>query len=235
LPEDWKKQALQDPGGSLLDFDQLREMAAAARTMNACEDELTAMGTNIVSAILPSESELFEWRHYPDGDFHDSTTGCQFFYHVHPKLEDWEEHGHFHLFAKDVDGSENTERLVHLIAISMDVRCRPIRLFTTNRWVTSEAWRDADTVIELLSEFSVEGMDAGGLVAEWLTSLSKLFAVQISALITARDLEIDRRRQTSSDLEAVLEDRGLESISHMEIDLAAHRGAILNAETALGN
>jgi hypothetical protein len=101
--------------------------------------------------------------------------------------------------------------------------------------VTSEAWRDADTVIELLSEFSVEGMDAGGLVAEWLTSLSKLFAVQISALITARDLEIDRRRQTSSDLEAVLEDRGLESISHMEIDLAAHRGAILNAETALGN
>jgi hypothetical protein len=44
----------------------------------------------------------------------------------------------------------NNDKLSHLIAIAMDASGAPIRLFTTNRWVTGETWYAASDVHGML-------------------------------------------------------------------------------------
>lgn len=216
------------------DPQQLHRMVRAARDMGDVEAEIEATGWGLVGSLLPAGSELFEWRHYPSGDVWDTNTNSQYFYHVHPKLETWEEHGHFHLFRRQVgpttplDHDENGAPS-HLIAISMDLQSRPVRLFTTNRWVTGEAWLDAPSVIELLAGFKVAADGVADLTSRWLTNLAVLFAPQIEQLILARDRTIQRRLDMGDALEIVLEDRKLENASHMEIDLAHQIGQILRA------
>ena len=43
----------------------------------------------------------------------------------------------------------------HLVAIAVNSRGEPIRLFTTNRWVTGETWYHADDIIGMLDRFAI--------------------------------------------------------------------------------
>ena len=45
------------------------------------------------------------------------------------------------------------DEVSHLVAIALDYAGEPIRLFTTNRWVTGETWYRADDVIKMLDCF----------------------------------------------------------------------------------
>lgn len=161
------------------------------------------------------------------------------------------EHGHFHLFLRG-DGvpagitplllpdaavanapmpSQSAplkrgrrDEVCHLVAIALDARGEPIRLFTTNRWVTGESWYGADDVIGLLERFRLRSNAPLPLVNRWLAALLQLFATDIAVLLHERDRVIQKRRwrwRTN-----VLEDPRLEIASSLDISLDTRLAAI---------
>jgi Domain of unknown function (DUF6969) len=167
------------------------------------------------------------------------------------------EHGHFHLFLGG-DGMPagiaplllpelaianapapppsaplrrgTRAELCHLLAIAIDARGEPVRLFTTNRWVTGETWYAADDVIRMLDCFRLPSQHPPSLLDRWLTALVQLFQPEIAALLQRRDKTITewrwRRRGN------VYEDTRLEVISSLDIDLDARLAAVEAAQAA---
>lgn len=158
------------------------------------------------------------------------------------------EHGHFHLFLRgEAMPAGITPQLLpelavaaapqprqsaplkrggrdevcHLVAIAVDGRGEPIRLFTTNRWVTGETWYRAEDVIAMLGRFR---FSSTALLDRWVAALVSLFEPDIAALLRRRDQAIvERRLRWRSN---VLEDPRLEIASSLDIDLDARLAAI---------
>lgn len=156
------------------------------------------------------------FRHYPDGDVYDFATHSQFYCHVHRANEA----GHAHLFLRPrgmpagltpLHPSE-VDAPCHLIAIGFDRDGRPTELFTTNRWVTDEAWYPAAAVKAMLPHFEILGTGAGGKVGRLLTALVAHHRRLIEDLIDARD----RALADYPGLDA-LEARELEILSRADI------------------
>jgi len=189
---------------------------------------------------------LEEWRHYPKGEVYDPASHAQYFYHVHPadrRLP--REHGHFHTFLRaegmpsgvvpmvlpETAVAEVTppqgapskrgarDQVSHLVALSLDAQGEPIRLFTTNRWVTGETWYRAGDVIAMLDRFAIAAADAAALRDRWLVAIMQLFRPQIAALLRRRDATVMawRRRRRAN----VFEDPRLEVTSSLDIDIGA--------------
>jgi hypothetical protein len=111
------------------------------------------------------------------------------------------------------------DEVSHLIAIAIGVRGEPIRLFTTNRWVTGETWYRGDDVIRMLDRFAVTEGEPSELLNRWVGAIIRLFRPQIAALLRARDDTVmawRRRRRTH-----VFEDLRLEVTSSLDIELDA--------------
>jgi hypothetical protein len=221
-------------------------MAAAAQVVSECRRELAAHNSNVISEVTAGELTICEWRHYPEGEAYDPISHAQYFYHSHPASErPPREQGHFHtvlraegmppgvapLLLPEIAVAEvgasppqaaplkrgTKEEVSHLVAIAVDARGEPIRLFTTNRWVTGETWYRADDVILMLERFAVEESEPSAAVNRWVGAMLRLFHPQIVVLIRARDNMImarRRRRRTH-----VFEDQTLEITSSLEISL----------------
>ena len=111
------------------------------------------------------------------------------------------------------------DEVSHLIAIAVDRRGEPLRLFTTNRWVTGETWYPADDVIQMLDRFVVAEAEPSEVLNRWVGAMIQLFRPQIGALLRARDEAVmawRRRRRTE-----VFEDPRLEVTSSLDITLEA--------------
>ena len=137
-------------------------------------------------------------------------TGAIYYYHVHDSGP-----GHFHTFM----GTGKT--MTHLIAIAMDADGAPVRLFTTNRWVTGEAWRPAPEAIRMVERFAVARATPSWPVNRWIGAMIRLFRPQIAALIAARDAAV-----AAHGGEAALEDRALEVTSALDIDVERQIAAV---------
>jgi Domain of unknown function (DUF6969) len=127
-------------------------------------------------------------------------------------------------------GTDNDE-LSHLVAISMDAAGAPIRLFTTNRWVTGETWYAAADVVVMLDRFVVDLARPSWPLNRWLTAMFRLFRPQIVALLRARDETVMAWRRRHRGKVHVFEDRRLEVTSSIDIDLDAHLGRLQLALT----
>jgi hypothetical protein len=161
------------------------------------------------------------------------------------------EHGHFHLFLRGggmpagitplllpeftVANAPaprqsaplkrgSSDEVCHLVALAVDRRGEPIRLFTTNRWVTGETWYRADDVILMLERFRVRGDHPSGLLNRWVGALVQLFQPEIARLLRERDTAIleQRWRRRGN----VLEDVRLEITSSLDIDLDVRLAAV---------
>lgn len=231
-----------------VDRAEIEVMAAAALVINECRCELAARKRNIVTEVTAGEAAVLEWQHYPAEDAYDARSHAQYFYHAHPLPgRPLQEHGHFHTFLRaegmlsgikplllpemavaDVPAlipqapplkRGSREEVSHLVAIAVDVRGEPIRLFTTNRWVTGETWYRADDVMLMIECFATSGPEPSETLNRWLGAIIQLFRPQIGALLRARDATVMawRRRHRSY----VFEDRALEITSSVEICLDA--------------
>lgn len=167
------------------------------------------------------------------------------------RREEPSEHGHFHLFLRGEGMPEgitplllpeaavanappprqsaplrrgSRDEVCHLVAIAVDTSGEPIRLFTTNRWVTGETWYRAEDVIGMLDRFSVGGDCPSALLNHWLRALVRLFEPEIAALLRGRDRAILERRWRWRN--NVLEDARLEITSSLDIDLDARLAAV---------
>jgi hypothetical protein len=158
------------------------------------------------------------------------------------------EHGHFHLFLRAegmprgvaplvfpddavvADKAGKTppqaaplkrgasDRVAHLFAIAVDARGEPVRLFTTNRWVTGETWYRAADVVRMLDRFTPAG-EASPLLDRWLGAMVRLYRTEIEWLLNRRDEAVAKWRWLWPRRGNVLEDPRLEITSHLDIDL----------------
>ena len=218
--------------------------AEAATVVRDCRQTLAATGRTILTDIIGG-CEPAAWQRYPEGEVYDSSSHAQYFYHVHPTPgASAAEYGHFHLFLRAEGMPSGIAPLVlpelaiagaplppqaapakrgsrdevsHLVAIALDRRGEPVRLFTTNRWVTGETWYRADDVIAMLDRFEIGRGGGSPVLNRWLGALVRLFQPEIAGLLRERDAAIMgwRRRRRSSGFE----DPRLEITSGLEIDL----------------
>jgi hypothetical protein len=222
---------------------RLQRMSAAAAVALDCQRLLDKTGHNIVGEVLRGEAAFTEWNHYPDGDAYDPETQAQYYYHAHPPdARPFAEHGHFHLFLRQqgmppglrpAAGQpiplKNDQKLSHLIAISMDRYGAPIRLFTTNRWVTGDLWYRADDIIRMLDSFIVDVVRPNLVVNRWLTAMVQLFHPEIAALLAARDRTIAAWQDAHPGGD-VFEDRRLDAASALEFSIDGYNARLAAAQ-----
>lgn len=218
---------------SNIPLEELSEMRDAGERVRECYWVLSKTNDNIVGELLKREGTFYEWNHYPEGDVYDHESHSQYYYHAHPAEERPGEHGHFHTFLRPkgmpsgiepapVDDFETPEdpddALSHLIAVSMDPKGFPIKLFTTNRWVTGEVWYGAEDVCRMLPYFAIDHAQPSWPVNIWITGIVALFRPQIRVLLAARDSAV-AAWQGDHPGENTFEDRGLEVTSEIMIDV----------------
>jgi hypothetical protein len=117
------------------------------------------------------------------------------------------------------------DAVTHLVGISTDAEGQLIRLFTTNRWVTGEAWYNADAAIRILERFDITTEQPSRRLNRWLSAVVRLFRPQIVDLIRARDATMARWRRAHPERD-VFEDRALQVTSEMPVDFLAQARAI---------
>jgi hypothetical protein len=205
---------------------RLLEMAAAGQVVLDCRRELRRLGRTIVEEAAGERIEPF--THYPQGDVYDYHTHSQFYFHIHRTGE----HGHFHTFLRpkgmppgvspadpaDRRAPGDNDALSHLVAIGVDGRGEPSRLFTTNRWVTAETWYKAADVRAMLPCFQVENDRPSPTLSRWVTAMVALFRPQIDRLLVERDAWIARNSHRLPGI-PVFEDRDIEVTSQMAVNV----------------
>lgn len=204
---------------------------------------LSNTGDNIVGELLSGSATFYEWNHYPEGDVFDPRSNSQYYYHAHPKGERPGEHGHFHTFLRPkgmppgiepapvpeyTEPEGENDALSHLVAISCDKQGDPIKLFTTNRWVTGEVWYKAADVIRMLDYFQIDHVRPSWAVNVWVTNVMTLFRPQIRVLVQERDRVVDNWA-AENDSANVYEDRALEVTAECPISVADQIAAVRKA------
>jgi hypothetical protein len=118
------------------------------------------------------------------------------------------------------------DEVAHLVAVAIDARGEPIRLFTTNRWVTGETWYGASDMIRMLDRFELRTDAPSALLNRWIGALVRLFQPEITVLLRNRDKAVQDWHWRWGRRGPVLEDTRLEITSIFDIDLEARLAAI---------
>ena len=228
---------------SSLPWDTLKAMQTAAEAVMNVHRLLAKAQSTILREMLAGEAAAAPWRHYPDGDVYDAEYFSQYYFHDHPMTVEWPDvRGHFHTFLRlpelEDDGSDTAHDLLtdglqepplcHLIGVAVDGVGYPIRLFTTNRWVTGENRQPAARLIGLLQHFEVDHTHPSWAVNVWITNLLRMYRPQIEDLLHGRDRVVaaHSQRQPGSD---PWEDESLEIPSSLDIHLSQQIDAIMAA------
>jgi len=227
---------------------EIARMQAAAAVIDEIRARLADDPGGLLAMVAAGAQALNDWQHYPAGDVYDPRSHAQYFFHAHsPAQRSPCEYGHFHTFLRAegmpvgvaplvlpetavADASPATpqaaplkrgrrDEVSHLIAISVNARGEPIRLFTTNRWVTGETWYRGEDVIRMLDRFTIEAADGPPLLNRWVGAVVALFRPQVAGLLRLRDETVMgwRRRRRAN----VFEDTRLEITSSFDVDLDA--------------
>lgn len=205
----------------------------ASQLLHMQQQMSTAKGHNILHYTLNGLGRHERMSHYPQGDRIDKTTGAQYFYHCHRENHDRFEHGHFHCFLRykqipktikpaaldDWDHYIDSP-MTHLIAIGMNQFGQPIRLFTVNRWVTSEIWYSAEHAPKLIKRYkmTLDDNHYWCILDKWVEAMLHLFAPQISWLHQQRDRAIQVHQQNNPG-QNVYMDYEYEELSSIDVDL----------------
>lgn len=216
-----------------LDDDQLSDLLAVARELVECERILSKTKDNILTLLLNGLPEN-DMRHYPETDVYDAEHHAQYYFHAHPVgSQPLGEVGHFHTFlrplgmpegvaplaaaepAPDLDGNS---ALSHLVGVALDGLGRPVRLFTTNRWVTGETWYPASDVVRMLDGFVIDHARPNWVINRWLTALVRFYHQPIRELLAQRDAALAVFRENNPESFAY-DDRMLEVLSELRIDM----------------
>jgi Domain of unknown function (DUF6969) len=121
--------------------------------------------------------------------------------------------------APEAMAGEEADPWCHLVAIAMDAAGRPLRFFTTNRWVTGETWYPAADMASMLGSFHLAPAAPAPLLNLWIGALIGLYKPHLAALLQQRDAAVMEWRRRRRAKVHVLEDRRLEITSALEIDL----------------
>lgn len=189
-------------------------LCLAAQEIAGIQTRYAKKGLTLSEVALCGAKEFIEWSHYPKNDLSDPVSGYEFYYHAHSADEMVVgEHGHFHVFKRD--GMD----FHHLIAIALNHQGLPVRLFTTNQWVTGEKLVSAKDALYELKNFDMATKGRMGPVTRWISALTKLFFVEMEGLIVDRDRKIDQLEIELGDLEKALNSKAHHILTECKIDL----------------
>lgn len=216
---------------SLRAFGRVRRARAraAADALVDCLDRFVTSGRVPLAAALGDTATPQAWRQYQPGGATamDGRAGTlHFYYHAHrtPGASP-AEHGHFHLFAQLGVAADEAPRYTHLVAIGVDARGMPQRLFATNRWVTDETWLPADRLIALAEKIAGEPAAGNDPVDAWLRAQLGVFAPQIAAVLRHRDRRMAIRQQ-GGHRPGLFEDRRMHVLSQCRISVERQLSAL---------
>ena len=108
----------------------------------------------------------------------------------------------------------------HLAAVVLNGAGQAVELFTTNRWVTGEAWYEARAVRRMLAGLRLSTTGKLAPVALWLGALVGFYRPVIETLVDERDRAVVEWRRAHDDCDALADER-LEITSRRSIDFAA--------------
>ena len=191
---------------------RLRE--AAARLLDDIERD-ARKGRSVLAELLGRRTAFEVWAHYPARDAVDAHSGYRFYYHAHERRMHGE-HGHFHVFAPLAPRAGEAD-YVHLVGLSVDARGFPLRVFTTNQWVTAERWTPASRILRALERLDLS-QARPSRVARWVQDSMRLFAPQIAAVVQRRDARITQRAASLGD-DGARADRRTHIVSQCRVDL----------------
>ena len=190
------------------------ELWLAAQEIANIQMRYAESGRTLNEAALCGAKEFIEWQHYPINDLVDEVSGYEFYYHAHSADEmPHGEHGHFHVIKRDAKGFH------HLIGIVLNPKGLPIRLFTTNQWVTGEEIAGSTMVIKSIRGFEMVKKGRMALVSRWVSALITLFSVEIEGLILERDQKIAQLVAEMGSRELVMNSRKQNVLTECKINL----------------
>lgn len=189
----------------------------AARAVLAGMQAMACEGRTPVTALVDDETPGV-LKQYPEAAPVEG-RGLFYYYHCHDARETPRgEHGHFHLFARNRDGSHT-----HLVGVAVDGSGWPLRLFTTNRWVTDEALAPAPRVLALADQAA--RLRQRDPLARWLLALLVLFRPQLGALLRQRDARL-RALRRGRHRDRLFEDRRVRVLSQCRVSLPGQVAAL---------
>jgi len=185
--------------------------------------ELDRKGTSVMALARGGQPQE-PWTLYPDeyGIF-DRERHSQFYYHAHADAD--HEAGHFHTvrFFRD--------HTVHLVAISMAPTGWPQALFTLNLWSIGDRHAPAEDLIRYTRQFGIESRKGDARLVRFVNLIFRAFRPEIEALQEAKGQAIERYRAAHGGRDP-FEDRSVEILSRMEIDVRGHLEASAAREGA---
>jgi hypothetical protein len=185
-------------------------------------------GCSVLHDILGSATIADPWEQYPQAMVEDVLIGVGFFYHSHgPSRSHADERGHFHVFRRRVDAAYS-----HVVGIAVDGQGMPVRLFTTNRWVTGERWMSAEQLLVWAKPDSYAPEASGSPVTQWIMHCVHVFYPQLEWLLRRRDERL-HSLTTSRSRTTVLEDRRVEILSECRVSLRRQMDALLDGPTLI--
>jgi hypothetical protein len=191
-------------------------MKAIASDVWAIQARYAANGVSIGQAVMSGSKTFVEYQHYPRNDLRDKNTACEIYYHTHGLNEQINgEHGHFHVFKRN---KEDSSKFIHLIGIAINDQGIPVRLFTTNQWVTGEHLVSAKLASKELSKFNLQVKGRLAPVGRWVTGFIKLFQHEIIDLLELRDQKIKQLIKKSNAKKEVTENRRIYVLSELSIN-----------------
>lgn len=187
---------------------------SAAHEITGIQLGYAQKGLNLCQVALGGAKEFIEWQHYPKNDFVDDLHDYEFYYHSHSNEEmPSGEHGHFHLFKR------NGQQFHHLLGIALNQQGLPVRLFTTNEWVTGEAIVDAHAVLHFISHFKMDVRGRYATLYRWIESMLKLYKSEITDLIQLRDRRLIELTTLFNSKEQALQSKEHHVLAECEINL----------------
>jgi hypothetical protein len=186
-------------------------MTPALELLNLLED-LEQKGTSVIDLITQGHG-VEPWRLYPgeDGIF-DRQTRCQFYYHSHGSDH---EAGHFHIVRLFADHT------AHLVAISMTRAGWPQALFTLNLWAIGDAYESAANLRRYVASFRLREPVGPPPLVRFVNLVFQTFGPEIARLQDDKIATLAAHRAAHPDRD-VFEDRSLEILSRVDIDVRVH-------------
>jgi hypothetical protein len=189
-------------------------MKAALDLVRLLED-LERQGMNVVDLVTDGK-EVEPWRLYPgEHGIFDRSTRCQFYYHSHGAPH---EAGHFHAVRLFPDHT------AHLVAISMTRDGWPQALFTLNLWAIGDAETSAADLQRYARAYHLRERVGPAPLVRFINLMFEVFSAEIERLEGEKIATLATYRMKHPDRD-VFEDRSLEIVSRVEIDVRARAAA----------
>jgi hypothetical protein len=182
-------------------------------------EDLERQGRTVID-LVTDDHPIEAWRLYPDeSGIFDRRTRCQFYFHSHGSET---EAGHFHTVRLFPDHT------VHLVAISLASDGWPQALFTLNLWAIGDAYESAAVLRRYVRRFHVREHAGPAPLIRFVNLIFQVFAPLIGRLQDEKIATLASYRMTHPDRH-VFEDRSLEILSRVAIDVRAAAAAVLSA------